>query len=219
MKIASIQSMALRILAFATAALFSTVALAMSLTWEFSGQSTDQTPFSATMTFDAFQQPSEVISSTIVVGGTNGGAITETVPVLTEYFAFTELSFELGSGSVLIAQGTTGDGSIIQTDVLGTSGVFTDTYSIEAIFSSNAFTQTLTIDISGPDLFNSLLTDINKLQSNLPGAFLAFGNPGEITGVSELTAIPEPWTLGLVLSGLGSIGFLSFAALRSRRAR
>jgi hypothetical protein len=208
MQITDMRKIGLRIIAFAAAALFSTMALALPIIWEFTGASTDQTPFSATMTFEAIQQPSQTISSTITIPGT----ITATTPVLTEYFSFTDLSFELGYGSALIEQGSTGDGSIIQTDLLGTGAGFTDTYLFEAIFTSaQYFTQTLTIDISGSDLFNSLLTDVNTLQSNLPGTFLGFGYEGVITGVSDVTAIPEPWTLGLMLSGLASIGFLSLA--------
>ena len=213
MQIINMRKIGLRIVAFVAAALFSTMALAVPIIFEFTGESTNQTPFSATMTFESIQQPTKTISSTIIIPG----SITSTtsVPVLTEYYLFTDLSFYLGFDSVPIAQGSTGDGSIIQTDVLGAGAVFTDTnlidtYSIEALFTSGQnFTQTLTINISGTDLFNSLLTDANILQSNLPGSFLGFGYEGVITGVSEVTAVPEPWTLGLMLSGLASIGFLS----------
>jgi hypothetical protein len=230
MKIASVQSMVLRIFAFATAALFSTMALAASLTWQFSGEANDETPFTAQMTFDPTQSASSVITSTIVVGG-GTTPITTTVPVLTEYYAFSGLSFSLGN-----LQGSTTDGSIIQNDLLGSS-VYTDTYTIEGSFGSPQGTITgtvvnsLTMTFSGADLFNSLLTDIGILQGTLPGTFELFTTfvgpgitstlviDGTITSVSDLTAIPAPWTLGLMLSGLGSFGFLSFAALRSRRAR
>ena len=205
MQITDVRKIGLRIIVFAAAALFSTMALALPIIFEFTGEGTDLTPFTATMTFEASQQPSQVISSTIIIPG----AITETKQI-TEYYSFSDLSFYLGDDLGAIAQGTTSYGSIIQTDVLGAGAVFSDTYSIEALFPSGQyFTQTLTINISGSDLFNSLLTDANTLQSNLPGSFLGFGYEGVITGVSEVTEVPEPWTLGLMLTGLASIGFLS----------
>ena len=205
MQITDVRKIGLRIIVFAAAALFSTMALALPIIFEFTGEGTDLTPFTATMTFEASQQPSQVISSTIIIPG----AITETKQI-TEYYSFSDLSFYLGDDLGAIAQGTTSYGSIIQTDVLGAGAVFSDTYSIEALFPSGQyFTQTLTINISGSDLFNSLLTDANTLQSNLPGTFLGFGYEGVITGVSEVTEVPEPWTLGLMLTGLASIGFLS----------
>ena len=215
MQITGMRKIGLRIIVFVAAALFSTMALALPIILEFTGASTDQTPFTATMTFEAVQQPDQVISSTIIIPNT----ITETTPVLTEYYSFTDLSFYLGydSGGPL-AEGSTSYGSIIQTDVLGAGAVFTDTYLIEALFpSGQTFTQTLTITISGTDLFNSLLTDVNTLQSNLPGTFLGFGYEGVITGVSEVTEVPEPWTLGLMLTGLASMGFLSLVRRYYRR--
>lgn len=220
MKLGSIPATVLRIFAFAAAALFSTMALAASLMWEFKGQTSDGTVLSATLSFESTEQPTQVITGTTQV-------ITETVPVTTEYFNFNSLSFNLGyPGTNPVLTGTTTVGSIIQKDLVGVG--FTDTYRIDATFESGVISYTGVIEISGPDLFNSLLTDVNKLQSNLPGSFNFsgyFGGPGDpgagITSISDLTApaIPEPWTLGLMLSGLGSFGFLSFAALRSRRAR
>lgn len=220
MNISKFRSVGLRIITITMAALFSTMALAISLKWQFEGWANDQanTSFAALMSFDTSQQ-GQVITSTITTDP-NGGTNVITATVQTENFTFDALSFALGTEM----QGSTAVGSIVQTDVLGT-GVFTDTYSIKAIFGSqtNTITPTLVIDFMGYDLFNSLLTDVNVLQNNVPGTFLltagAFSVTGTIQSVSELTAIPEPWTLGLMFSGLGSLTFLSLFAIRSRRNR
>jgi hypothetical protein len=223
MKSASMQQTILWMLTWAAATLFSTMALAASLVWEFTGTTTDQQVLTATLTFDSTQQAYDVIE-----GETEW--ITETVPVVTEYFTFDDLAFEFGfPGSDPDIAGTTTSGSIIQADLIGDG--LPDTYTIEALFESPGIvTGTATIQISGPDLFNSLLTDVNKLQTNLPGDFNFFSyaigwasDGAGIIAVSDITAptpsIPAPWTLGLMLSGLASIGFLSFTAVRSRRSR
>lgn len=233
MKSGSTPPMALRILAFATAALFSTAALAAPLIWHFAGQASDgQTAFSAQLTFDPAQSSSNVITSTAVITPTQG--ITSTVSVSTAYYPFSELTFSLGD-----LEGITTTGSIAQT-TSPNSAVLTDTYTVEGSFVSPqgpitstvtaTVTNTLTMAFPGLDLPGSLLTDISIFQgvtgtfgliqtSVGPSTTSTWSINGTITSVSDLTAIPEPWTLGLMLSGLGSLGFLWFAALRSRRAR
>lgn len=216
------RSQGMRILAFAGAALFSTTALAASLTWQFGGQASDseQTPFAALMSFDRFQSP--VFTQTMVVEGSFEGE-TFTSTIQTEIFGFSSLVVQLGESGQRGAE----SGEIVQVDQSGLPGTISDTYTIEAIFGpgpTNEITATLTMDFAGEDLFNSLLTDVGVLQNNLPGTFRLsdyFGQPieGIITEVSDLTAIPEPWTFGLLASGLGSLTLLSWLGIRARRAR
>lgn len=212
------RSGAVRILVFAVTALLSGTALALSLTWQFGGESVDQRPFSASLSFDDAASPVQVFTSTNVIEDPNGGFITDTIT--TEVFDVDLLQFTLGND---VAGSATG-GSIIQAN--GPGAPFVDQYTVEGdafldMPGAGSITTTLKLLIEGDDFFNSLLVDTTPLVNALPGSFQFFDGTtnvvGLLTSLSRVTAVPEPWTLGLMASGLGSLVFLLPAWLRSRR--
>jgi len=237
MKTDTMRSVVLRVLGFAAAALFSTIALAVSMTWQFGGSDDDGRSFSALMTFDSTSTPTRTFTDTLTIGGTGTiYPITDTITTLIREYPFSGLSFNLGG-----ILGSTGAGSIMQAELLFPSTIsnttFISPYSVQGRFdggSGRTISDTLTLGFYGMDLFgSSLLTDVSALRGSLPGVFELTSSDvitatlasslstitGTIDSVSDLTSIPEPWTLGLMLSGLGSIGFLSRMALRSRRGQ